>query len=342
MNPKPDYIIHANKVHALFSHNGLEGYRPEDVTLPVVDKIPAVLWTGGRIPVALWREVLAFFKWSYDTTKSEVQVRLFYNPKTKEWKAHAFPQEKGTSLAAREIEKHPNREEDMALFKGWRMWGTVHHHCSIGAFQSGTDRTDEESQAGIHITVGHMDKPEHDLHSRVSVIIPGELNEAGDAIVRPAQKLFLEPNLIDWFALNTESSAHIPVELHPIVLKHYLTRAATADEKFPDRWKDNVIEVPRQSYVHINGPGAYHGPMAIMRHQGYFDNMDKHEFVAGTNVRASRPAQPQHTKGIPFTDEEMAEAWEQYMGGPNPHKFALKDNPLDVPDYQQHGGYSHD
>ena len=37
-------------------------------------------------------------------------------------------------------------------FRGWRPFGMVHHHCFIGAFLSGTDKTDEESQARPHIS----------------------------------------------------------------------------------------------------------------------------------------------------------------------------------------------
>jgi hypothetical protein len=327
---EPKYIVHSSRVHTRFSHNGLVGYRPEDAVLPVVEKLPLVAWKGAPIPVKLWREVLAFFKWSYDTTKSETQVRLFYNFTTKEWRAHAFPQERGTGLSAREINDHPNRDVDMEQFKGFRAWGTVHHHCTIGAFQSGTDKTDEESQAGLHITVGHMDKPDHDIHARVAVVLPGELNEAGDAIVKPVQKMFLEPDLVEWFSLG-DIGQHIPVELHPIVLKHFLVKAAKPEEKFPDRWKENVIEVSRpvfsgHGHVFDDGDGFMmhgHSPHEIalwnraQHHRVMRDRRGHHHLSAAGQVGG---APFQRSKQADFTDEELHKAWDHYCDHqPNPH-----------------------
>ncbi|MCR6656606.1 MAG: hypothetical protein NVV63_12530 [Opitutus sp.] len=162
----PDQVIISGKVHSPFQHNGVVGYRPIEPPMPVLDKVPLALWSGAPIPVSLWREVLAFFKWSYDTTKSETQVRLFYHFHRGEWRAHAFPQEKNSGMTTKELPDHPNMAADMKaiLDDGFTVWGTVHHHCAAQAFQSGTDLSDEQGQAGIHITVGNMDKPEHSIH----------------------------------------------------------------------------------------------------------------------------------------------------------------------------------
>src|SRR5688500_3979304 len=85
--PEPKCVIHDKRVHTRYTHRNLIGYRPEETLLPVLEKLPTVKWTGGKIPIPLWREILAFFKFSYDTTKSEVQVRLFHNFTTGVWRA---------------------------------------------------------------------------------------------------------------------------------------------------------------------------------------------------------------------------------------------------------------
>lgn len=123
-------------------------------------------WQGQKMPKELWEEVLAFFKWTYDVHKSEAQVRLFYHP-VQGWKAWAFPQKGATGMTTRE-EEGPELSKQRAeqIPAGYLPFGTVHHHCSIGAFQSGTDTADEVKQNGIHITVGKLADPVFDIHIR--------------------------------------------------------------------------------------------------------------------------------------------------------------------------------
>jgi len=59
-------------------------------------------WKGPKLN-AVWPEVLAFFRWTNDTMKSESQVRLFVNVRTQEWKAWAFPQKANTGMTAKEL-----------------------------------------------------------------------------------------------------------------------------------------------------------------------------------------------------------------------------------------------
>jgi len=125
-------------------------------------------YTGPKITPAVWNEVLAFFKWTYDTEKSESQVRLFVHP-VHGWMAWAFPQKGGTGMTIKEIPEHERFISDRAtkIPDGYVAWGTVHHHCSMSAFQSGTDEADEKTVEGIHITVGKMDCTRYDLHCRM-------------------------------------------------------------------------------------------------------------------------------------------------------------------------------
>jgi hypothetical protein len=128
-------------------------------------------FTGPKISPEMWAEVMAFFEWTQEIEKSESQVRLFLHP-THGWKAWAFPQKGGTGMTISEIEDHPDRATQRARFAdhdGWTYFGTVHHHCTAGAFQSGTDTADEKNQDGLHITVGHMDKEVRDLHCRLYI-----------------------------------------------------------------------------------------------------------------------------------------------------------------------------
>ena len=74
-------------------------------------------WDGPKIPPEVWEQILAFFQWTYDTSKSESQVRLYINPKLKTWAAWAYPQEAQTGMSARELtDQWP--EDQVGKFKG--------------------------------------------------------------------------------------------------------------------------------------------------------------------------------------------------------------------------------
>ena len=51
----------------------------------------------------------------------------------------------------------------------WLYYGTVHSHVDMGAFNSGTDDSDEDYQTGLHITVGRISKEPPEFHARFVV-----------------------------------------------------------------------------------------------------------------------------------------------------------------------------
>ena len=155
-------IIHKDKVYKPIESPFYNGYEPVDVD----EDEPTLEWKGGKIPIAVWNQVLSFFKWSYDETHSETQVRLLYHPKDNHWVAWAFPQEHGTGMTAKEIDGD-EKDKQRAKFAGYTACGTVHHHCSSGAFQSSVDHNNEISQDGVHITVGNMDQDMYLSHIHI-------------------------------------------------------------------------------------------------------------------------------------------------------------------------------
>lgn len=125
-------------------------------------------WLGPKISPEAWREMLAFFKWTYDTEKTESQVRLFIHPELG-WKFWAFPQDSVSSMTTKEVSNDLAREQRAAIGPGYFPWGTVHHHCGMGAFQSGTDHSDEVNVDGLHITIGKLGDAQYDMHTRLYV-----------------------------------------------------------------------------------------------------------------------------------------------------------------------------
>jgi hypothetical protein len=130
----------------------------------------------------MWRQVVSFFKWTYDTYKCEAQVRLAYNEDKREWRIAVLPQNITPGLFTDEIKVHVDREkalEECGFNDGFRFVGTIHHHCSASAFQSGTDHADEITQPGYHVTIGKLNTKQCDFHSRASFrgIMYNEVND---------------------------------------------------------------------------------------------------------------------------------------------------------------------
>ena len=191
-------------------------------------------YTGPRIPPLVWHQILSFFKWSYESTKGESQVRLFVSPKHGTWKAWAFPQQASCGMSTKELNTEDSQKQRAELFTdqdAWTAWGTVHHHCDMGAFQSSVDETDEKNVGGLHITVGDMAKPHHSLHAR--------FYHQGD-LYEPDMSLFWDiGNLIE----------KLPLELKAVLQSNAGDKIAReqmcipSEVEFPKQWKDNLIEV---------------------------------------------------------------------------------------------------
>lgn len=146
------------------------GYIPIEV--PIVQSNELVLnYSGGKIDSNVWSQIKSFLQWTYTNSGGEGQIRLFYNPITCTWKAHPFEQfvSKGLSTDEKKDSDLSKKVVELMLSQGYINNGTVHHHCSISAFQSGTDLADEIRQNGLHITLGYMDKDVYGYHSRATL-----------------------------------------------------------------------------------------------------------------------------------------------------------------------------
>lgn len=206
-------------------------------------------WTGPKIPMEVWSEVLSFFQWCYDTYKSECQVRLYVSPTLRTWKAYAFPQEAKTGMTAREIDNEASRAQRAAIGLNppdWFYFGTVHHHCSAGAFQSGTDQENEKNQDGLHITIGNMNsKEKYDIHARFY-----------------RKGLCLDNDNLDmsWFFETGNLIQQCPEALRQYLPKDLSNKQARilatkipAEINCPQQWKDNVIDITPPAPVGFQG-----------------------------------------------------------------------------------------
>jgi hypothetical protein len=226
-----------------------EGYLPT-----MVEKIekPVLRWHGSRIPRHLWQAVCSFMRWTQETYSSEAQLRLYYNEQHHHWKAVVLPQTVRTGMTSNEIPNHVKRQDILMLVNpeaGWKPAGTVHHHCTASAFQSGTDYKDEIEQNGLHVTLGHMLSEKLDVHAR--------------ATFRRCQ---YEVDLSEWI----DGPVNPPVSV------------------FPARWKTVLEEPAPVTYATWNPtyntdhrtrqPGYGQFSTGARKHYGWDDCYDTHEF----------------------------------------------------------------
>lgn len=208
----------------------------DSVITHVVEKTEATItWTGPKFSREQWTEMLAFFIWTFKLNQSESQVRMFVSKDR--WGFWAFPQKANTGMSALEIETEESVKQ-RALFlenDGWHYFGTVHSHCAMGAFQSGTDAANEEKVDGLHITIGKLDEAQYDIHSRLT--IGGQQFAAN----------------LSWFWDIGEVGEQLPDDMHHQVARYQMTRKIPDDAKFPEQWKENYIEVKPTSIYSRSG-----------------------------------------------------------------------------------------
>ena len=149
----------------------VEGELP---VLPTPGETATIRWKGAPMSKKVFRRILAFFKWSYDTHKVESQVRLFYNEDKRRWTVCVLPQWIGSAASSNESESPEHAEERNRVLadmerRGYDFAGTGHHHSSMSAFQSGTDHADEIKQPGLHFTIGKLNGNTAELHTRFTI-----------------------------------------------------------------------------------------------------------------------------------------------------------------------------
>ena len=160
--PKKSYVISKAKLHEEVKNKMFTTYKP--IELPEYEELTPQ-WHGKKIPLALWEEIVAFMKLSYDKLRSETMCFLYYDEtKTQPW-SYWIPPQITSGMTVKSDPDHAEFQTQRAQYPD-TMFGTVHHHCSTSAFQSGTDEADETNREGFHFTIGHLDKDEIDLHFR--------------------------------------------------------------------------------------------------------------------------------------------------------------------------------
>lgn len=166
------------KLYFLDTSGNLFSVFREAVNFKIIEA-PVKRWAfkGSKMPFDVWRSVMGFLRWSQKAHESEAMLIFFYNKENGSWGAACFPQ-KTMGMSVKLDTEDPEYAAVRAEFgKGWAQFGSIHHHCSSAAFQSGTDKDDEDKKDGLHITIGNIDEAEASFHARF--VYKGTTHEAG-------------------------------------------------------------------------------------------------------------------------------------------------------------------
>lgn len=207
------------------------------VDLPDEAGVPELHWKGGKLPLELALQMLAFFRFADKKWGGEAQVRLAYNPATREWKAVPLPQWIGTGMASDELpgpkrlgyrmtpEDEALRERMMkSLGEGYVLNGTAHSHCDAPAFASGGDTHDESTNAGLHLTMGRIHGEQVQVHGRV--------------VFRGVKYKVNWEDWIDWELVGCSPAAALVSDAFFFIPPAKLP-------EFPGHWIDACLEKPK-------------------------------------------------------------------------------------------------
>lgn len=219
-----EYYIHKGELYQMSPDNVVS--IAQKVKVPKTDKL--FKWHGSKIPMSLHRKIISFFIDGYKKTSSENLVFLYYDMDAKEWMAWAPPQYYAGMTVGFESDESDKeyREQRSEIPERFVQMGTYHHHCSGGAFASGTDKSDESQRDGLHVTIGGLGQKKEKLSAHARATFK---NKTYDTCLSE----WLEPpEWIESFPKqyqNLFQKALIEIALFP-----------EKDEEYPDIWISNL------------------------------------------------------------------------------------------------------
>jgi len=158
-------VIHDNKVYEQVTTDLFTVFK-EVETPEASDIVPE--FHGKPIPMRMWHDIMHCMKQTQDEFNSEALVFLFYNADSNQPWSWWLPPQQTNGMTVKSLPNDPEYKKQRAEYPDL-MLGTVHHHCTSSAFQSGTDEADEVNREGLHFTIGHLDKDKVDVHFRMSL-----------------------------------------------------------------------------------------------------------------------------------------------------------------------------
>ena len=114
------------------------------------------------IPGDLMAQVVSFFKRIYEKYSAEAAVILTMNATTKAWRIF-IPTQLVSGGGVNYVFDPAHMGEDQYVV------GSIHSHCNMNPFHSGTDTGDTDSNDGLHMTIGHISKDIPDIVAMAAI-----------------------------------------------------------------------------------------------------------------------------------------------------------------------------
>lgn len=179
MSEKRKYIIHDDVLYEEQGTSLVTTYK----AYAIEQREPTPKWKGPKLPWNLWQEMLAWCQVTQEKFGSEALVMLFFDVEKNEW-SHWYPPQITNGLAVEADDTADEYKEQRKAYPDLQ-FGTLHHHCTAGAFASGTDQKDEEDREGLHFTIGNLDKDQFSVHFRICIQGTCYVGNAIDVIEPP-------------------------------------------------------------------------------------------------------------------------------------------------------------
>ena len=162
---KTNYIVHSDTVYEEVDNPLFTTYKK----CAVQKKEPKPVWKGAKIPWNLWMQAVAWCQVTQEKFKSEALIYLFYdtNKPSSPWQLWLVPQITN-GMTVKADTNNANYKLERKMFPDLQ-FGSLHHHCTSGAFASGTDKDDEVDRDGFHFTIGNIGSKRHSTHFRFSL-----------------------------------------------------------------------------------------------------------------------------------------------------------------------------
>jgi hypothetical protein len=208
-----------------------------------------------------WKQIVAYHIWSVKTYNAETHISHLL---TEAGAYIHFPFHQRITRGAMTVKVDYETEENLEVFAKLREqfgvnsgdWhGTTHNHVHMGAFDSATDKDDETTKQGFHITVGKMAVYPIDIHARIRVKMSAEYDNQGNRVL-PANSELVPVKDFGHIIAVPGWDASLPAEVREKLSLHWVTHIK--DEGFPEEWKDCITEV-KSNYSSHHGGGNYYG-----------------------------------------------------------------------------------
>jgi hypothetical protein len=218
---------------------------------PVLEREP-VARPKFKIPYTLWRESLAFLADVFHIKGWEAQLLWFRNESTGEWKTYC-PVQTGSGATTNTIDCDDNDNAlNFLANSGFECVGSIHSHCNMAAFQSGTDKDDEVGQTdGFHVTIGKMKEDIFDIHCRSIITIMGDVEKKTKAERRQVQ-FFIE-DFVDGIPDYNSAPFPIPSRIRKQLVTYYLLNQEDLECEYDEAWAERVIDKPKEYPKPWNG-----------------------------------------------------------------------------------------